>query len=376
MLRYITAGESHGKALIAVLEGMPSGIRIDKKNIDKELARRQKGYGRGLRMGIESDRVEIISGLRKGMTIASPIAVLIKNKDFKIDKLPAITCPRPGHADFAGMLKYNTSDARDILERASARETASRTAIGAICRIFLRELGIDVFSHTKYIGDIESDTEEMPLNRIKEKAGLSCLNCADKSAEALMKKRIGTAGRAGDTLGGGFEIIGTNIMPGLGSHAHYDRKIDARLALELMSIQAVKGVEFGAGFSGTAFPGSEFHDEILIQKNTIFRNTNNAGGVEGGMTNGMPLRITCAIKPISTLMNPLMSVDMNTGKAKKTVTERSDVCAVKAAAVIAENVTCFVLVQCVLERFGADSFADIKKRALSCVKIRNKYTIR
>jgi chorismate synthase len=362
MLRYLTAGESHGKALIAILEGMPAGLKLDSGIINNELRRRQAGYGRGARMKIEHDSVEILSGLRKGLTIASPIAISIKNKDFKIDKLPSVNCPRPGHADLAGMLKYNTIDARDILERASARETAARTAIGAICRIFLKEFNVDVFSHTKYIGDIESDTEGLSLRQIKERSSKSCLNCADKASEILMKKRIDQAKKTGDTLGGCFEVICAGIMPGLGSHVHYDRKIDARLALQLVSIQAIKGVEFGSGFSGTQLPGSQFHDEIILKGKTIIRKTNNAGGIEGGITSGEPLRISCAMKPIATLMNPLLSVDITTGKTKKASTERSDICALPAAGVVAENVVCFVLAQAVLEKFGGDSIQEIRKR--------------
>ena len=273
-----------------------------------------------------------------------------------------MTCPRPGHADLAGMVKYATDDARDILERSSARETAARVAIGAICKIFLSEFKIAIFSHTKYIGDIEADIEEMSLEGIRKKASISCLNCADKSSELLMKSRIDQAKKKGDTLGGGFEVIGFNIMPGLGSHVHYDRKLDARLALELMSIQAIKGVEFGIGFFGTQLPGSEFHDEITLKGHAIARRTNNAGGIEGGITNGEALRITCAMKPISTLMNPLRSVDMKTGKVKKASTERSDVCALPAAGIVAENVSAFVLAQAILEKFGGDSMKEIKKR--------------
>jgi chorismate synthase len=362
MLRYLTAGESHGKVLIAILEGMPAGIKLNEDIINNELRRRQAGYGRGLRMKIESDRVEVLSGVRKGRTIASPIAISIKNKDYKIDTLPCVTCPRPGHADLTGMLKYNTNDARDILERASARETAARTAIGAICRIFLKEFNIDVFSHTRYIADIESDTDSMSLEQIRGLASRSILNCADKKSEILMKERIDKAKKLGDTLGGGFEIIGINIMPGLGSHVHYDRKLDARLAMELMSIQAIKGVEFGAGFSGTQLPGSQFHDEIFSKGKTVFRKTNNAGGIEGGISNGQPLMIGCCMKPIATLMNALSSIDIKTKKVKKASIERSDICALPAAAVVAENITCFVLAQAILEKFGGDSIKEIKHR--------------
>jgi chorismate synthase len=362
MLRYLTAGESHGKALIAILEGMPAGFKLDTGIINNQLRRRQAGYGRGARMKIENDSVEILSGLRKGLTIASPIAISIKNKDFKINTLPPVNCPRPGHADLAGMLKYNTADARDILERASARETAARTAIGAICRIFLKEFDVDVFSHTRYIGDVESDTKSLSLKQVKEKSSRSCLNCADKASEILMKNKINQAKKTGDTLGGGFEVICTGIMPGLGSHVHYDRKIDARLALELVSIQAIKGVEFGLGFSGAQLPGSQFHDEIILKGKIITRKTNNAGGIEGGITNGEPLRISCAMKPIATLMNPLSSVNIATGKTKKASTERSDICALPAASIVAENITCFVLTQAILEKFGGDSINEIRKR--------------
>jgi chorismate synthase len=362
MLRYMTAGESHGKALVAILEGMPAGLKLDIGTINSQLRRRQAGYGRGVRMKIEHDSVEILSGLRKGLTIASPIAISIKNKDFKIDKLSPVYCPRPGHADLAGMLKYNTNDARDILERASARETAARTAIGAICRIFLKEFNVDVFSHTKYLADVESDTENLSLRQIKERSAKSCLNCADKESERLMKKKIDQAKKTGDTLGGGFEVICTGIMPGLGSHVHYDRKIDALLALQLVSIQAIKGVEFGLGFLGTQLPGSQFHDRMLLKGKSIIRKTNNAGGIEGGITNGEPLRISCAMKPIATLMNPLSSVDVRTGRTKKASTERSDICALPAASVVGENITCFVLAQAVLEKFGGDSMQEIRKR--------------
>ena len=362
MLRYMTAGESHGKALVAILEGMPAGLRLDTKLIDKELKRRQQGYGRGARMKIESDKVNILSGVRKGYTIGSPIAVMIENKDFKIDTLPVVTCPRPGHADLAGAIKYGVSDIRDILERASARETAVRVAIGAICKQLLGKFSIDIFSHVKYLADIEADIENMSLKSIKDISSKSTLNCADKKAEALMIKKIDQAKKLGDTLGGGFEVIATGIMPGLGSHAHPDRKLDARLALELISIQAIKGVEFGAGFLGTQLPGSSFHDEILLKGKKIERSSNNAGGIEGGISNGQPIRVSCAMKPIATLMNPLSSFDIRTGKVKKATVERSDTCALPAASVVGESVVSFVIAQALLEKFGGDSMKEIKKR--------------
>jgi chorismate synthase len=358
MLRYLTAGESHGKALLAILEGMPSGLKIDIKHIDEQLKRRQSGYGRGGRMKIESDKAKILSGLRKGVTIASPIAVMIENKDSKIDTLPVVICPRPGHADLAGITKYDRTDIRDILERASARETAARVAVGAICRVFLSEFGIDIFSHTKYLCGIEAQTKHMSFKHVKQKALRSKLNCADKDAESLMIKRIEQAKEKGDTVGGGFGVVALGLPAGLGSCMHYDRKLDAQLALELMSIQAIKGVEFGAGFEGCKLLGSQFHDAIYMRSKKIMRKRNNAGGVEGGMTNGEPLTINCAMKPISTLMKPLDSIDIKKKSAKKASVERSDICALAACAVVAENVTAFVIAKAMLEKFGGDSIKE------------------
>ena len=359
MLRYMTAGESHGRALIAVLEGMPAGLKIDPRDIDAQLKRRQKGYGRGARMKIESDKVQILSGVRKGETIGSPIALMIENKDFKIDMLPPVTCPRPGHADLAGIIKYNRKDARDILERASARETAARTAAGAVCRLLLEEIKVDIFSHTKFIDGISANAQGISFDEMKKRAERSSLNCVDKYAEGLMIKMIERARQKGDTVGGGFEVIALGLPAGLGSHVHYDRKLNARLALELMSIQAIKGVEFGLGAEGCRLFGSQFHDAIYLKGKNIVRRTNNAGGIEGGMTNGLPLRVTCAMKPISTLINPLPSVDVNKKVQKKASVERSDICAVPAAAVVAENVTAFVLAQALLEKFGGDSMEEV-----------------
>jgi len=358
MLRYLTAGESHGRALVAILEGMVSGLKIDPKIIDGELKRRQSGYGRGGRMKIESDKVKILSGLRKSVTLASPIALIVENRDFKIDKLGSITCPRPGHADLAGLLKYDRKDIRDILERASARETAVRVAIGAICRIFLKEFDIDIFSHIKYICEVDADTKGLSLKEIKANSSKSGINCADKHAESIMKRRIAQAKIKGDTAGGGFEIIALNLPPGLGSCMHYDRRLDGRLGLELMSIQAIKGVEFGLGFEGTRLLGSQFHDAIYFKGKKIVRKRNNAGGLEGGMTNGEPLRVSCAMKPISTLMNPLDSIDINKRTARKAAVERSDICAVPAASVVGENVVAFILAQAMLEKFGGDSLNE------------------
>jgi len=361
MLRYLTAGESHGRCLIAILEGMPAGLKIDSKMIDIELKRRQQGYGRGGRMKIESDRVKILSGIRKNETIGSPIAIMVDNKDFKIDKLPAVTCPRPGHADLAGILKYDRSDARDILERASARETATRVAIGAICRSLLREFSIDIFSHTKFLASVDAQVENLSLSEIKAKANKSKINCADQYAEKLMIRRIDQARQEGDTVGGCFEVIALNLPIGLGSCMHYDRRLDAKLAYELMGIQAIKGVEIGAGFLGCKSLGSQFHDAIYLKGKNVARKTNNAGGLEGGMTNGEPLRVSCAMKPISTLMSPLDSVDIKKKKKARASTERSDICALPAASVVGENVSAFVLAQAMVEKFGGDSLSEIVK---------------
>ncbi|NQT95528.1 MAG: chorismate synthase [Candidatus Omnitrophica bacterium] len=361
-MRYLTAGESHGKALVAILEGMPAGLRIDAKKIDNELKRRQQGYGRGGRMKIESDKVKILSGLRKGQTIGSPIALVIENKDFKIDKLPVITCPRPGHADLAGVLKYGRDDIRDILERASARETAARVAVGAVCRILLEELGIDIFSHTKFLASVDAQVKHLSLDELKKKARNSKINCADQYAEKLMIRRIEQAKEKGDTVGGGFEIVALNLPVGLGSCMHYDRRLDARLAYELMSIQAIKSVEFGAGLEGCKLLGSQFHDAIYLKGKKIVRKRNNAGGLEGGMTNGEPLLVSCAMKPISTLMKPLDSIDIKKKKPAKATVERSDICALPAASVVGENVTASVIAQAILEKFGGDSIKEIKKR--------------
>ena len=358
MLRYLTAGESHGKALIAILEGMPSGVKIATADIDRQLKRRQAGYGRGDRMKIESDKVQIVSGVRKGHTTAAPIAIMIMNKDFSIETLGPINCPRPGHADLAGMLKYDIKDARDILERSSARETAARVAVGAICRPFLAEFGIEILSHIKFICGIDAQTNHLSFKDIRLNAQRSVLNCADKYAEKLMIRRIDEARKRGDTVGGGFEIIALGLPAGLGSCMHYDRKIDARLALELMSIQAIKGVEFGLGFSSGRIYGSQLHDPIYIEGKKIVRKRNNAGGVEGGMTNGEPLQVTCVMKPIATLTKPMDSVDMRSMKSAKASVQRSDICALPAASVVAENIVAFTLAQAMLEKFGGDSMGQ------------------
>jgi len=335
MLRFLTAGESHGEALLAILEGMPSGLKIEKDFIDQELSRRQKGLGRGKRMQIEEDKVKIISGIKNGITIGSPIGVLIGNKDFSIDKLPKVIFPRPGHADLAGLLKYGFKDIRDVLERASARETACQVAIGALCKLFLKEFNIFIESKVLEIG-------------------------GENKKERIIKK-IEEAKEKKDTLGGIFEVTARGVPVGLGSYVHWDRRLDARLAEVIISIPGVKAVEFGLGFGYSKKFGSEVHDAIYYNKiRGYFRRTNNAGGIEGGVSNGQDIVIRACMKPISTLLNPLDSVNILTKKPAKAQIERSDICAVESAGVIAESKVAFVLTDAFLEKFSADNLEDIK----------------
>jgi len=335
MLRFLTAGESHGKCLVAILEGLPAGLKIEAYYIDKELSRRQSGYGRGSRMQIERDKVQILSGLRKGLSIGSPVAVMIMNKDYSIDDKPAITVPRPGHADLAGAIKYGFSDITNVLERASARETAIRVAVGAICKIFLAEFGIEINSQVLVIGGAKD--------------------------KALMKKRIDEAARKKDSVGGIFQLKATGVPVGLGSYVQNDLRLDARLAAALMSIPGIKSVEFGLGLDYADKFGSEVHDAIYFSKKEGFiRKTNNAGGLEGGMTNGEDLIIRCCMKPISTLAEPLDSVDIVTKKPAQAPVIRADTCAVEPAGVIAEGVVSFELAKAFLEKFGADTLTEVK----------------
>ncbi len=361
MIRYMTAGESHGKALVAILDGMLRGVKIDQNLINSQLKRRQRGYGRGKRMKIEFDKVKILSGVRKGRTTGGPISLIIENKDKSLDRLPPIICPRPGHADLAGMLKFNIHDARDILERSSARETAARVAIGSICRSFLAAFGVDIFSHIKSVGWIKAQVDNLPPLQIKRLVQKSNFSCADEHAEKVMKKTIDEITKKQDTIGGIFEIIALGLPAGLGNCMHYDKKLDARLAFELISIQAIKAISFGAGFEGVALQGSQFHDAIYYKKGEFERKTNNAGGLEGGMSNGQPLRISCFMKPISTLMKPLGSVNIRNKKLQKATVERADICALPAAAVVGENVAAIVLASAFIEKFGGDSLDEIKR---------------
>ncbi|MCX7569391.1 chorismate synthase [Tumebacillus sp. DT12] len=371
-MRYLTAGESHGPALTAILDGIPSNLPVSVEEIDHQLWRRQQGFGRGGRMKIETDRVDVQSGIRFGRTMGTPIALLIHNKDWRNwsekmaiegnapDSVVEITKPRPGHADLAGALKYNQEDIRNILERASARNTATMVACGAVARQLLHRFGIDVYSHVVELGPIKVDRLDGTIPEIAERAERSEVRVADPEAEAQIIEAITAAKEAGDTLGGIFEIIVTGVPVGLGSYAMPDRKLDGRLAQALMSIQAIKGVEIGMGFDAARHPGSLVHDEINHRDDRYHRPTNRAGGIEGGVTNGQPIIVRAAMKPIPTLYKPLESVDMRTKESYRATIERSDVCAVPAAAVVGEAMVAWTLAQAFLEKFGGDSVEEIQ----------------
>ena len=361
MLRYMTAGESHGKGLLAILDGVPSGLKLDEGLINEQLARRMGGYGRGKRMSIEKDRVDLVSGLRKGVTIGSPVGMMIVNKDHKIDDLPPVKCPRPGHADLAGMQKYGFNDARDVLERASARETAARVAIGSVARAILEVFGVRIISHVTMIGGIEARTEGLTADKISGAAAASEVMCADKDASGRMKQEIDRAAEAGDTLGGTFEVIAEGVSPGLGSYTQWDRRIDADLAQAMVSIPSIKAVSIGSGIQQAYWRGSRTHDEIGYDsgEKAFIRPTNNAGGVEGGVTNGSPVLVNAFMKPIATLSSPLGSVNVDTKEAASASVERSDVTAVPACSVIGEAVVAFVLARAFLDKFGGDSMEEV-----------------
>lgn len=381
MIRFTTAGESHGPALTCVLEGMPAGIPLLAEHVNLELARRQQGYGRGRRMQIERDEVEFLSGVRAGETLGSPIAMLIRNRDWKnwqdvMDPAPresdpdprrrAVTRPRPGHADLTGLLKYDRDDARDILERASARETTARVAAGAVCRRFLSQFGVRVGSHLVHLGGIDAASPAPLPEDLNEAADGSPLRTLDAGAEARMIAAIDAAKAAGNTLGGICEVVATGLPVGLGSHVSWDRKLDGRIGAAMLSIPAVKGVEVGLGFESARRTGAEVHDEIVsapgrVHAGNVQRRTNRAGGLEGGMTTGEPLVVRVAMKPISTLMRPLATVDITTGDSAAAVAERSDVTAVPAMGVIAESMLAIVLANAWLEKFGGDSLAETRR---------------
>jgi chorismate synthase len=376
MLRYLTAGESHGPALVAVIEGMPAGLGLDAAYINAQLARRQGGYGRGARMKIEADAVRFLSGVRVGFTLGSPITLYIENKDWAnwsqiMSPGPdaqaeerAVTRPRPGHADLAGVLKYGHRDIRNVLERSSARETAARVAAGTVARKLLEELGVEITGHVVQIGGITADNGDgaLSLAVIKERAAASQLLCADGKAEQEMIAAIDKARADGDSLGGVFEIRAAGVPLGLGSYVQWDRKLDARLAAALMSIQAVKGVEVGLGFAAAARAGSQVQDEIFYEGGRgFYRQTNRAGGIEGGMSNGEEIVLRAAMKPIPTLYRPLRSVDLVSKEPFEASVERSDVCAVPAACVAGEAVTAWELACACLEKFGGDSMDELRR---------------
>jgi chorismate synthase len=372
-IRFLTAGESHGKGLTVILEGFPANLPITAEDINLELARRQAGYGRGGRMLIEKDRVEILSGVRRGYTLGSPVTLFVKNNDYeKWQKIMApdptdgpvgnpFLYPRPGHADLPGGLKYNHRDLRNILERASARETAMRVAAGAFAKRFLREFGIRAQSHVVKLGSVFNKKNINDLKNINQAADRSPVRMLDRQAEKKAVKLIDQAKAKGDTLGGIFEVILTGVPAGLGSHVQWDRKLDARLAYALLSLQAVKGVEFGFGFENATHWGSQVQDEIGYRKGKgFYRLSNHAGGIEGGMSNGESIRIRVAKKPISTLGRPLRSVNIETKKAAKAAYERSDVCALPAASVIGEAACAWVIAEAFLEKMGGDFMEEVQ----------------
>ena len=375
MLRFLTAGESHGPCLTAIVEGCPAGFAIDIDAVNHDMRRRMLGYGRGGRMKIEQDAAELRSGVRFGVTLGSPITLVVENRDWKNwqrkmsarpedrDAQVAVTRPRPGHADLAGVLKYDHDDVRNVLERASARETAARVAVGGIAKALLRPFGTAVRGWVAEIGDVVADHAGRDPEEIFAAAERSEVRVADPDAERRIIAAIDECKSRGDTLGGIVEVVTTGLPPGIGSHVHWDRKLDGRLGHALMSVQAVKGVEIGLGFETARRPGSAVHDEIFFDEATrgFTRRTNNAGGTEGGMSSGAPLVVRVAFKPLATLMKPLHSVDIGTKEEAKGAIERSDVCAIPAAAVIAEAVVAFVVAQAFLEKFGGDSLQEITR---------------
>jgi chorismate synthase len=390
MLRFLTAGESHGEALVAILDGLPAGLALSRDQIDLQLRKRQGGYGRGRRMAIEADRVEVLSGVRRGLTLGTPVALLIRNRDWvnwewtmSVDEPPPesaggahrapLTRPRPGHADLAGGLKHGHADLRNVLERASARETAARVAVGTCARVLLERFGVRIASHVTAIGPVRAARgwsprlDEVLAALAAEGEGSDVLRCADPALKARMIAAIDEAKAAGDTLGGTFEVIAHGVPVGLGTYAQWDRRLDGRLAQALMSIPAIKAVEVGDGVASAFGPGSTVHDAILPAADAaaparLVRPTNHAGGVEGGVSNGEDIRLIGYMKPIATLMAPLPSVDLTTGLAAEAGIERSDVCAVPAAAIVGEAVVALALADAFLESFGADSVDEIANR--------------
>lgn len=376
-LRYLTAGESHGQGLISILEGIPSGLDLTKEDIDKELKRRQTGYGRGDRMKIEKDEVKILSGVRLGKTLGSPIALFIPNLDWKNwekimsiapiqEEIPYFTRPRPGHADLVGGIKYRFQDLRNVLERASARETAARVAVGAVCKKLLTQFNIQVFSRVIQIGSEKDQSKWDVTLQDYHRVEKSPLRCTDENVEKNMIQLIDRTMEIGDTLGGVFEVMVRGLPPGLGSYTQWDLKLDARLAFAIMSIQAIVGVEIGIGFKAAGSLGSQVQDEIAYSaEKGFYRLSNRAGGIEGGMTTGEPLVVRAAMKPISTLRRPLCSVDMVSKKTVKAGKERSDICAVPAASIIGEAVVAIEITRAMREKFGGDSLEEMRENFLA-----------
>lgn len=386
-MRFLTAGESHGKCLIAIIENIPAGLEISTDYINFHLARRQKGFGRGDRQKIEKDRVEILSGVRHGLTLGSPITLKIENKDWENWKdimtphllttnfQPSITSPRPGHADLPGFIKYNFSDIRNVLERASARETSIRVAVGSFARKLLDEFNIKIYSWVTQIGNqrIKSNIQKSKnYEELFNKAETSSVRCPDKKTEERMIELIQKSKEDGDTLGGIFEVVVTGVPVGLGTYAHWDRRLDGKLSQAIISIPAIKGVEIGLGFRSAKLPGSKVHDEIFYKDKNFFRKTNNAGGLEGGISNGEPIIIRAAMKPISTLRKGLMSVDIKTKKKVISHYERSDVCAVPSASVVAEAVVAIEIANAMQEKFGGDSINEMKRNYRSYMEYVSK----
>lgn len=379
MLRYLTSGESHGQSLITIIDGIPSNIELNIEEINEELRKRQGGYGRGGRMKIEKDKINIIGGVRGRKTLGSPISFQIKNKDYEnwtkymapmedINlEAKVVENVRPGHADLTGCLKYDFTDARNVLERSSARETASRVGVGAICKQVLKNFDIDFVSHVIQIGDIR-DENLYDFDFIKNNVDSSEIRCVNPHIEEKIIKKIDECKKEGDTLGGIVEIRVKNLIPGLGSYTHFDKKIDGNLAMHLMSIQAIKGVEIGLGFDVASSSGSNIMDEIVYDENGIKRKSNNLGGIEGGMTTGEELIIRCAMKPIPTLYKPLDTININTLEKYKASVERSDSCAVPSCSVVCENVVAFVICKFFLDKIGGDSLIDLKNNYDSYIK--------
>jgi chorismate synthase len=384
MLRWLTAGESHGPSLVAIVEGMPAGVTVTTEQIDRDLRRRRLGAGRGARMKFEADQVSIVGGVRHGLTLGSPIAIEVANSEWPkwetvmsadpvdeadlagLARNAPLTRPRPGHADLAGMQKYGFQDARPILERASARETAARVALGAVARAFLSEVGgIGVLSHVVRIGTAETNLHTLPAVADLDAIDADPVRCFDAAGSAAMQDQIAAAHRDGDTLGGVIEVVVHGLPPGLGSHVHWDRRLDARIAGALMGIQAMKGVEFGDGFDLAAMRGSAAQDEITMGSGGLERTSGHSGGTEGGMSTGEVLRVRAAMKPISTIPRALRTVDVTTGESAKAINQRSDVCAVPAAGVVAEAMVSLVLADAVVEKFGGDSVSETRRNLVA-----------